>query len=109
MVGHQHVYFVQADGIYRVNRSDSKKEKKKCHRRHPPDGGTKIDKLTQNKLFLSIPGEFKSEQVLNLELLPVQETELEQRRQWAVQRMRLSPQEEHLAATVKSLDCTEPR
>lgn len=56
----------------------------------------------------------KSEQVLNLELLPVQETEVkgettEQRCQWMVQRIRLSPQEKHLAATVKSHHCTELR
>lgn len=61
-----------------------------------------------------IVGEMKSEQVLNLQLIPVQEAKVEgdtteQRRQWAVQRIRLSPQEKHLAATVKSRHCTEPR
>lgn len=61
-----------------------------------------------------IVGEMKSEQVLNLELIPVQEAKVEgdtteRRRQWTVQRIRLSPQEKHLAATVKSHRCTAPR
>lgn len=61
-----------------------------------------------------IVGDGKSEQVLNLELVPVQEAKVEgdateRRRQWTVQRIRLSPQEKHLAATVKSRRCTEPR
>lgn len=56
----------------------------------------------------------KSERVLNLELLPVQETKVkgettEEQCQWTVQRIRLSPQEKHLAATVKSNHCAEPR
>lgn len=55
-----------------------------------------------------IVGERKSEQVLNLELVVEGDT-AEQRRQWTVQRIRLSPQEKHLAATVKSRHCTEPR
>lgn len=61
-----------------------------------------------------IVGERKSERVLNLQLIPVQEAKVEgdpaeRRRQWTVQRIRLSPQEKHLAATVKSRHCTEPR
>ncbi|XP_075902331.1 prolyl endopeptidase-like [Nelusetta ayraudi] len=75
VVGQQHVYFVEGDGIYRADK------------RH---------------------GERKSEQVLNLELVVEGDT-AEQRRQWTVQRIRLSPQEKHLAATVKSRHCTEPR
>lgn len=46
-------------------------------------------------------------QVLNLEHVPrlkngLDDDNMEERQQWSVQRIRLSPQEKHLAATVKS-------
>ncbi|XP_047458663.1 prolyl endopeptidase-like [Mugil cephalus] len=71
--GHHHVYFTEADGIYRMHKS-----------------------------------ELKPEQVLNLGQVPGEEekTGLEneartQRFGWTVQRIRLSPKEKHLAATLK--------
>ncbi|KAG7512974.1 prolyl endopeptidase-like [Solea senegalensis] len=76
--GHHHVYFIEGDGIYRMDKS----------RRDP-------------------------EQVLNLEQVPGGEDktgpERGERFHWAVQRIRLSPQEKHLAATLKSNHREEPR
>lgn len=81
---------------------------------HPFVGKEKMLNSNIKLTFPLILGEMKSEQVLNLELLPVQETKFdgettEQRCQWTVQRIRLSPQEKHLAATIKSHHCAEPR
>lgn len=65
--------------------------------------------------FLSpFVGEMEPEQVLNLEQVSQQKTGHEndkrkQRCQWTVQRIRLSPQEKHLAATVKNNHREEPR
>lgn len=54
------------------------------------------------------------EQVLNLGQVPEQEVGLDNavlnhRIQWTVQRIRLSPREKHLAATVKTNQIGEPR
>nr|XP_020505892.1 prolyl endopeptidase-like [Labrus bergylta] len=74
--GHNHVYFVEGDGIYRMDNRRS-----------------------------------KPEQVLNLGHVSVQEEKTspgnEKRKkwvEWTVQRIRLSPQEKHLAATLKAND-----
>lgn len=65
---------------------------------------------TKINLSFSIPGEMKSDQVLDLELIHVQEKKLESdKTQWTVQRIHLSPQEKHLAATVISPHSAEPR
>ncbi|XP_041867020.1 prolyl endopeptidase-like [Melanotaenia boesemani] len=70
--GHHHVYYTEDDGIYRM------------------------DKRQMDQ---------KPEKVLNLELISGEEekTSLEkkQRFQWLIQRIRLSPQEQHLAASMK--------
>ncbi|XP_038592764.1 prolyl endopeptidase-like isoform X1 [Micropterus salmoides] len=74
--GHHHVYFIEGDGIYRMDKRQSEPEPK---------------------------------QVLNLGQVSWQEEktgldneEGKQRFYWTVQRIRLSPQEKHLAATLKS-------
>ncbi|XP_034754363.1 prolyl endopeptidase-like [Etheostoma cragini] len=81
--GHHHVYFVEGDGIYRMDQ----------RQREP------------------VP-----EQVLNLRQVSGQEEktgldseERKKRIQWTVQRLRLSPQEKHLAATLKATYREEPR
>ncbi|XP_042357627.1 prolyl endopeptidase-like [Plectropomus leopardus] len=81
--GHHHVYFIEGDGIYRMDQRQSEPE---------------------------------PEQVLNLGQVPGQEEKTElvneerkQRFQWIVQRIRLSPQEKHLAATLKTTLSEEPR
>ncbi|XP_023134272.2 prolyl endopeptidase-like isoform X1 [Amphiprion ocellaris] len=68
--GHHHMYFIEEDGIYRMDRRQS---------------------------------DLEPEQVLNLgQVSGGQENEeRKQRFQWTVQRIRLSPQEKHLAATLK--------
>ncbi|KAI3363378.1 hypothetical protein L3Q82_011996, partial [Scortum barcoo] len=72
--GHHHVYFIEGDGIYIMDKRQS-----------------------------------EPEQVLNLGQFSSQEgktgldnEEKKQRFQWSVQRIRLSPQEKHLAATLKT-------
>lgn len=66
-------------------------------------------------IFLSLfIGEMEPEQVLNLGQVSQQETGLDNEKrkeafQWTVQRIRLSPQEKHLAATVKNNYREEPR
>ncbi|XP_028458530.1 prolyl endopeptidase-like isoform X2 [Perca flavescens] len=81
--GHHHVYFIEGDGIYRMDQRQSE----------------------------PVP-----EQVLNLGQVSGQEEktgldseERKQRIQWTVQRIRLSPQEKHLAATLKATHREEPR
>ncbi|XP_035847849.1 prolyl endopeptidase-like [Sander lucioperca] len=81
--GHHHVYFIEGDGIYRMDQRQSE----------------------------PVP-----EQVLNLGQVSGQEEktgldseERKQRTQWTVQRIRLSPQEKHLAATLKATHREEPR
>ncbi|XP_018552551.1 prolyl endopeptidase-like isoform X1 [Lates calcarifer] len=81
--GHHHVYFVEGDGIYRVDKRQ---------------------------------GDLEPEQVLNLgqisggeERTAFKNGERKQRFQWTVQRIRLSPQEKHLAATLKTTHIEEPR
>ncbi|XP_054455840.1 prolyl endopeptidase-like [Anoplopoma fimbria] len=81
--GHHHVYFIESDGIYRMDQRQS---------------------------------EPMPEQVLNLgqvsgqkEKTGLDNEERRQRIQWAVQRIRLSPQEKHLAATLKTAHSEEPR
>lgn len=107
------MYFVEDDGIYRVDKRGSRK-KINIYLDYP---------LLENRAFWLfkithvsslILGEMKSEQVLNLEQISEQETTLESERikqqcLWTVQRIRLSPQEKHLAATVKSNHNEEPR
>ncbi|KAF3708048.1 Prolyl endopeptidase-like [Channa argus] len=75
--GHHHVYFFEDDGIYRTDTRQSKLE---------------------------------PEQVLNLgqvsrgdEKTVLENEERKQRVQWTIQRIRLSPQEKHLAAALKSI------
>ncbi|XP_053188710.1 prolyl endopeptidase-like [Scomber japonicus] len=82
--GRHHVYFIKGDGIYRM------------------------DKRQESELEL--------EQVLDLEQVSGGEVktgpEKEERKQsfqWTVQRIRLSPQEEHLAATLKTTHTEELR
>lgn len=58
--------------------------------------------------------EMEPERVLNLGQISQQKMglESEKRKQgchWTVQRIRLSPQEKHLAATVKTIHSQEPR
>lgn len=61
-------------------------------------------------LFITYPlfvGDMMPEQVLNLRLVSqlnngFDNHDMKHRRRWTVQRIRLSPQEKHLAATVKS-------
>ncbi|MEQ2243665.1 hypothetical protein ILYODFUR_009156 [Ilyodon furcidens] len=71
--GCHHVYFIKDDGIYRIDKRDSILE---------------------------------PEQVVNLEHVSrgggKTRAESDERFQWTVQRIRLSPQEKHLAATLKS-------
>ncbi|XP_074501609.1 prolyl endopeptidase-like isoform X2 [Sebastes fasciatus] len=81
--GHHHVYFIEGDGIYRMDQRQS---------------------------------EPAPEQVLNLGQVSGQEEktgldneERKQRIQWTVQRIRLSPQEKHLAATLKTTHREELR
>lgn len=78
--GHNHVYFIEGDGIYRVDQRQSDPE---------------------------------PEQVLHLGQVSRQEEKTglinEERIQWIVQRIRLSPQEKHLAAALKTTDTEEPR
>ncbi|XP_068565515.1 prolyl endopeptidase-like isoform X1 [Cebidichthys violaceus] len=81
--GHHHEYFIESDGIYRMDQRQSE----------------------------PVP-----EQVLNLGQVSGQEEETgldreerKQRIQWTVQRIRLSPQEKHLAATLKTSHREEPR
>lgn len=62
--------------------------------------------------FFSL-GEMKPEQVLNLEQVSQQKIEfdhenMKQKSGWTVQRIRLSPQEKHLAATVTTKHREEP-
>ncbi|XP_022054528.2 prolyl endopeptidase-like [Acanthochromis polyacanthus] len=68
--GHHHMYFIEEDGIYRMDRRQS---------------------------------DLEPEQVLDIgQVSGGQENEeRKQRFQWTVQRIRLSPQEKHLAATLK--------
>ncbi|XP_061767192.1 prolyl endopeptidase-like isoform X2 [Nerophis ophidion] len=70
--GRHHVYFIEGNCIYRM---DKKKQ-----------------------------GESKPEQVVHLGQIPVGEEDDEETRpeEWTVQRLRLSPQEKHLAVTVKA-------
>ncbi|XP_071336258.1 prolyl endopeptidase-like isoform X3 [Trachinotus anak] len=80
--GHHHVYFIESDGIYRMD----KRQK-----------------------------DLEPEQVLNLgqvsggEESGLMNGEKTQTFQWSVQRIRLSPQEKHLAATLKTNHREEPR
>ncbi|XP_070697693.1 prolyl endopeptidase-like [Pempheris klunzingeri] len=81
--GRHHVYFIESDGVYRMDK-----------RR----------------------GELEPEQVLNLGQVPEQvenvgldNEDRKQGFQWSVQRIRLSPQEKHLAATLKTNHKEEPR
>ncbi|KAK2921679.1 prolyl endopeptidase-like [Channa argus] len=81
--GHHHVYFFEDDGIYRTDTRQSKLE---------------------------------PEQVLNLgqvsrgdEKTVLENEERKQRVQWTIQRIRLSPQEKHLAAALKSIHKEEQR
>ncbi|KAM9344517.1 prolyl endopeptidase-like [Symphorus nematophorus] len=81
--GHHHVYFIEGDGIYRMDKRHS---------------------------------ELQPEQVLNLgqvseqgEKTGLDNEERKPRFQWTVQRIRLSPQEKHLAATLKTNHREEPR
>lgn len=81
--GHHHLYFTEEDGIYRM-------DKKQSH--------------------------LEPEQVLNLRQISgeLEKTGLEnnkrkQRFQWTVQRIRLSPQERHLAASLKCTHTEELR
>ncbi|KAA8583586.1 hypothetical protein FQN60_014794 [Etheostoma spectabile] len=81
--GHHHMYFVEGDGIYRMDQRQSE----------------------------PVP-----EQVLNLQQVSGQEEKTgldsekrKQRIQWTVQRIRLSPQEKHLAATLKATYREETR
>ncbi|XP_076600019.1 prolyl endopeptidase-like isoform X2 [Chaetodon auriga] len=81
--GHHHVYFIEGDGIYRMDKRQ---------------------------------GELEPEQVLNLGQVSRQEErtgldneERKQRFQWTVQRIRLSPGEKHLAATLKTNQREETR
>ncbi|KAE8280850.1 Prolyl endopeptidase-like [Larimichthys crocea] len=81
--GHHHVYFIEADGVYRMDQRQS---------------------------------ELEPEQVLNLghisrreENTGLDNEERKQTSQWTVQRIRLSPQEKHLAATLKMDHREEPR
>ncbi|XP_037535396.1 prolyl endopeptidase-like [Nematolebias whitei] len=71
--GHNHIYFIRDDGIYRTNKRDA--------------------------------GELEPEHVVNLEQACRDEEktkpENEERSQWTIQRIRLSPHEKHLAATLK--------
>lgn len=107
------MYFVEGDGIYRVDKRGSRK-KIDIYLDYPlsENRGFRLFKITHvSSLIL---GEMKSEQVLNLEQISERETKLESERikqqcLWTVQRIRLSPQEKHLAATVKSNHNEEPR
>ncbi|XP_039994577.1 prolyl endopeptidase-like [Xiphias gladius] len=83
VLGHYHVYFTEDDGIYRMD---------KRHR------------------------DLEPEQVLNLQQVSggqektgLNNGERKQRLHWTVQRIRLSPQEKHLAATLKTNHREEPR
>ncbi|XP_047206992.1 prolyl endopeptidase-like isoform X2 [Girardinichthys multiradiatus] len=71
--GCHHVYFIKDDGIYRIDKRD---------------------------------GILEPEQVVNLEHVSrgggKTRAENDERFQWTIQRIRLSPQEKHLAATLKS-------
>ncbi|XP_037829557.1 prolyl endopeptidase-like isoform X2 [Kryptolebias marmoratus] len=70
--GRNHIYFIQDDGIYRTDKSDGKLE---------PEHVVNLKQASR--------GEGKTK------------PENEERFLWTVQRIRLSPQEKHLAATLK--------
>ncbi|XP_040904987.1 prolyl endopeptidase-like [Toxotes jaculatrix] len=81
--GHYHVYFIEGGGIYRMDKRQR---------------------------------DVEPEQVLNLghvsrgeDMTGLMNGERKQRFQWTVQRIRLSPQEKHLAATIKTSHSEEPR
>ncbi|XP_035519595.1 prolyl endopeptidase-like [Morone saxatilis] len=79
--GHHHVYFVEGDGIYRVDKRQSEPEQ--------------VLNLGQ------VSGQEEKSGVDNEERKP--------RFHWTVQRIRLSPQEKHLAATLKTNHSEELR
>ncbi|XP_011601454.2 prolyl endopeptidase-like [Takifugu rubripes] len=72
--GHDHVYFIESDGIYRMDRRQSDMM---------PEQVLNLGHVSQLNNGLDIDKEKKIHQ-------------------WTVQRIRLSPKEKHLAATVKS-------
>ncbi|XP_069549094.1 prolyl endopeptidase-like [Brachyistius frenatus] len=73
--GHQHVYFVEGDSVYRLDKSRSEPEPEQVLDLGQVSGGE--------------------------EKTGVENEEKKQRFQCTVQRIRLSPQEKHLAATLK--------
>ncbi|XP_008296298.1 prolyl endopeptidase-like [Stegastes partitus] len=73
--GHHHIYFVEEDGIYRMDRRQSDLEPEQVLNLGQVSGGQEKPRLENE--------------------------EKKQRFQWTVQRIRLSPQEKHLAATLK--------
>ncbi|XP_068423884.1 prolyl endopeptidase-like isoform X2 [Clinocottus analis] len=81
--GHHHEYFIESDGIYRTDQRQSKP----------------VPELVLN--LGQVSGQEKKTGLDN--------EERKQRIQWTVQRIRLSPQEKHLAATLKTTHREEPR
>ncbi|XP_041803268.1 prolyl endopeptidase-like [Chelmon rostratus] len=81
--GHHHVYFIEGDGIYRMDNRQSELEP---------------------ELVLNLGQVSRQEEKTGLD-----DDERKQRVQWTVQRIRLSPQEKHLAATLKANHREEAR
>ncbi|XP_023250193.1 prolyl endopeptidase-like [Seriola lalandi dorsalis] len=82
--GHHHVYFIESDGIYRMDKRERDLEPEQVLNLGQVSGGEEESGLMN--------GEKKK-----------------QRFQWSVQRIRLSPQEKHLAATLKTSHREAPR
>ncbi|XP_030604695.1 prolyl endopeptidase-like [Archocentrus centrarchus] len=73
--GHHHLYFTEEDGIYRMDKRQSQLEPEQVLNLSQISGGLEKTGLENNKR--------------------------KKRFQWTVQRIRLSPQEKHLAASLK--------
>ncbi|XP_029377377.1 prolyl endopeptidase-like isoform X2 [Echeneis naucrates] len=80
--GHHHVYFIEIDGIYRIDKRQRDLE---------PEQVLNLEQVSGGQEDSLINGEKK------------------QRLTWSIQRIRLSPQEKHLAATLITNNKEEPR
>uniref|UniRef100_UPI003AAD8D24 prolyl endopeptidase-like n=1 Tax=Centroberyx gerrardi TaxID=166262 RepID=UPI003AAD8D24 len=81
--GHHHVYFVEGDGIYRMDSRQSEPE---------PEQVLDLGQCSAGDEEREVKKDRRKEKV-----------------EWTVQRVRLSPQEKHLAATLKTCHREEPR
>nr|XP_033468779.1 prolyl endopeptidase-like [Epinephelus lanceolatus] len=81
--GRHHVYFIEGDGIYRMDQRQSEPE---------PEQVLNLGQVSQQEERTGLDNE-----------------ERKLRFQWTVQRIRLSPHEKHLAATLKAAHREEPR